>query len=83
MKTLLFGLLGLTLGATAGFWLGLMGGLIYAEAAKVPCFEGHCGYVAAYIAMTGAALCGLVGSVLGLRRGLKRRPADAAPSPSP
>jgi hypothetical protein len=72
MRTALLGLLGLVSGAAAGFWLGLMSGLIYAEAAKVSCFEGYCGYVAAYFAFAGGAGCGVAGAVVGIRHGLKR-----------
>jgi hypothetical protein len=40
MRAVGFGLLGLVLGAAAGFWLGLMGGLIYAEAAQAELHRG-------------------------------------------
>ena len=76
MRTALVGLLGLVLGVASGSWLGLMTGLIYAEAAKVSCFDGYCGFIAAAFAIVGAGLCGLAGAVIGVRRGLRRRPAD-------
>lgn len=72
MRTALFGLLGLILGAAAGFWLGLMSGLIYAEAAKVSCSEGYCGYVALFFALVGAAGLGVTGTTIGVRRSLRR-----------
>lgn len=72
MRAVGFGLLGLVLGAAAGFWLGLMGGLIYAEAAKVSCIEGLCSAVA----VTSAAFCaaggGIAGAAIGFRQGLRR-----------
>lgn len=77
MRAVSFGLLGLVLGAAAGFWLGLMGGLIYAEAAKVSCIEGFCSAVAVTSAAFGAAGGGIAGAATGLRQGLRRATGTA------
>ena len=71
------GFLGLLLGGVAGFWLGLMVGLIYTELAQVSCFEGLCGYVAAGVGAACAALGGLAGAVYAVRRSLQRRASEA------
>jgi hypothetical protein len=80
MRTVLLGLLGLVLGAAAGSWLGLMSGLVYAELAKISCFEGYCGYVAAAFALVGAAGLGIGGAFIGVRRALGRSVTSPAPS---
>jgi hypothetical protein len=78
MRAVGYGLVGLVLGAVGGFWLGLMGGLIYTELASVSCFEGLCGYVAGGVGVAGAMLCGGAGAVYGVRRGLRQDPAEAS-----
>lgn len=73
-------MLGLGLGALAGSWFGLMGGLIYAELAKISCVQGHCGAVAASIAGFGAVAGGLAGGFVGLRRGRRLNAGNATRS---
>ena len=80
MRAVGYGLLGLVLGSVAGFWLGLMTGLIYTELASVSCFEGLCGYVAVAIGACGAALGGLAGAIYGVRRGARPVGTDYARS---
>lgn len=77
MRAMLFGGLGLVLGAATGFWFGLMGGLIYAEAANVSCHEGYCGTLAVSVAGAGAMGLGIAGAIIGVRRAF-RRPTGAA-----
>ena len=77
MRAVGYGLVGLVLGSVGSFWVGLMIGLIYTELASVSCFEGLCGYVAGGVGVLGAVLCGLAGAAYGLRRGLRRQPAEA------
>jgi hypothetical protein len=72
MRALGYGLLGALLGSVGGFWIGLMGGLIYADVAQVSCFDGSCGTVAGAIGALAAALAALAGAVHGVRRGLSR-----------
>ncbi len=81
MRCLIYGALGLFVGAAGGFWLGLMVGLIYAELAKVSCFEGLCGDVAVSFGLGGALGLGLAGGALGLRRASRHRPLSREPSP--
>ena len=69
MRAVGYGLVGLVLGSVGGFW-------VYTELASVSCFEGLCGYVAGGVGALGAVLCGLAGAY-GLRRGLRRDPAEA------
>jgi hypothetical protein len=76
MRVVGYGLVGLVLGSVGGFWVGLMIGLIYTELASVSCFEGFCGYVAGGVGVLAAVLCGLAGAGYGLRRALKRQPAE-------
>ncbi len=73
MRAVGYGLVGLVLGSVGSFWVGL----IYTELASVSCFEGLCGYVAGGVGVLGAVLCGLAGAAYGLRRGLRRQPAEA------
>ena len=68
MRALGYSLLGLITGTAAGFWLGLMFGLIYADFAQVSCFDGQCSALAARVGAGMAALGGLFGASLGLRR---------------
>lgn len=77
MRALGYGFLGLTAGTAAGFWFGLMSGLIYADFARITCFEGRCGAVAIGIGAMGAVLGGVAGTGLGLRRAGAGREGEA------
>ena len=75
---LAYGLVGLITGIAAGFWIGLMSGLIYADFAQVSFFDGQCRAVAVRIGAAGAALGGLSGTGFGLRRASGRGARRAA-----
>jgi hypothetical protein len=77
MRAIGFGVLGFLLGGVGGFWVGLMLGLIYVDLAQVSCLDGLCGPVAGGVGLLGALLCGLFGSVCGVRRGARRQAAGA------
>ena len=76
MRTFLFAILGLALGAAGGAVLGFLIGMLLVDVFDVSCFEGACGYFAVSIGLIGfliGAIGGLVGGIL-----LGRRPKPAA-----
>ncbi|BCG85954.1 hypothetical protein MesoLj113c_20640 [Mesorhizobium sp. 113-3-9] len=69
-------LLGIILGAVVGALGGFFAGSVIAEVAEVSCFEGGCGYFAAFIGLAGLVVGAIGGGILAVwfvhRRG--RRP---------
>lgn len=69
-------LLGIILGAVIGAVGGFLAGSVIADVAEVSCFEGGCGYFAAFIGLAGLVVGAIAGGILAVwlvhRRG--RRP---------
>jgi hypothetical protein len=70
-------LLGIILGAVVGAVGGFLAGSVIADVAQVSCFEGGCGYFAAFIGLAGLVVGAIAGGILAVwlvhRRG--RKPA--------
>ncbi|MBZ9853799.1 hypothetical protein LB566_08315 [Mesorhizobium sp. CA13] len=70
-------LLGIILGAVVGAVGGFLAGSLIADVTDVSCFEGGCGYFAAFIGLAGLVVGAIAGGILAVwlvnRR--KRRPA--------
>ena len=57
-------LLGIILGAIIGALVGFFAGSVIADVAKVSCFEGGCGYFAAFIGLAGLVVGAIGGGIL-------------------
>jgi len=64
MKTVLFALLGLVLGALGGAALGIVAGLAWVEIFKTTSFEGYSGMLVFFTFMPVGALIGALGGAL-------------------
>ncbi|WP_246696463.1 hypothetical protein [Mesorhizobium sp. SARCC-RB16n] len=68
-------LLGIILGAVIGAVGGFVAGSVIADVAEVSCFEGGCGYFAAFIGLAGLVVGAIAGGILAVwlvhRRGRK------------
>ena len=68
-------LLGIILGAVVGALVGFFAGSVIADVAEVSCFEGGCGYFAAFIGLAGLVVGAIGGGILAVwlvhRRGRK------------
>lgn len=68
-------LLGIILGAVIGAVGGFLAGSVIADVAEVSCFEGGCGYFAAFIGLAGLVVGAIAGGILAVllvhRRGRK------------
>lgn len=75
--SILAALLGIVFGAVIGAVGGFLAGSVIADVAEVSCFEGGCGYFAAFIGLAGLVIGAIAGGILAVwlvhRRG--RRPA--------
>ena len=60
----LFAVLGVVAGAVVGAVGGTVIGAVIASAADVSCFEGGCGYFAAFIGLIAMLVCALAGGIL-------------------
>lgn len=70
-------LLGIILGAVVGAVGGFLAGSLIADITDVSCFEGACGYFAAFIGLAGLVVGAIAGGILAvwLANRRKRRPA--------
>lgn len=70
-------LLGILLGAVIGAVGGFLAGSVIADVAEVSCFEGGCGYFAAFIGLAGLVVGAIAGGILAvwLAHRRPRRPA--------
>jgi len=64
MKTVLFALLGLVLGALGGAALGIVAGLAWVEIFKTTSFEGYSGMLVFFTFMPVGAMIGALGGAL-------------------
>jgi len=64
MKTVLFALLGLVLGALGGAALGIVAGLAWVEIFKTTSFEGYSGMLVFFTFMPAGAMIGALGGAL-------------------
>jgi hypothetical protein len=72
-------LLGIILGAVIGALGGFFAGSVIADVAEVSCFEGGCGYFAAFIGLAGLVVGAIVGGILAVWLVHRRRPAVQGP----
>lgn len=63
----IFGCLSFVAGGAVGLGLGFGGGLAWITWAETSCFEGYCGYVAAFHALIGAGVGAVAGPWLASR----------------
>ena len=64
MRQVLIALLGMILGGAVGFGVGALLGLLLNDIFDISCFEGGCGYFAAFIGLVGMVLFAIAGAVI-------------------
>ncbi len=57
-------LLGIILGAAVGAVGGFLAGSVIADVAEISCFEGGCGYFAAFIGLAGLVVGAIIGGIV-------------------
>ncbi len=76
--SMLAALLGLILGGAIGACAGFFAGSLIADATQMSCFEGACGFFAAFVGLGGLILGAVVGCILAIWRVNRRKPARPA-----
>lgn len=72
MHLVLIALLGMILGGALGFGAGVLLGLALNEVFGISCFEGACGYFAAFMGLVGMVLFAIAGAVILVRLARRR-----------
>ena len=73
--SILAALLGIILGGAIGACAGFFAGSLIADATQMSCFEGACGFFAAFVGLGGLILGAVVGCILAIWRVNRRKPA--------
>jgi len=74
----LAGLLGIILGGGIGACAGFFAGSLIADATEMSCFEGACGFFAAFIGLGGLIVGAIAGGIFAIWRVNRRKPVRAA-----
>lgn len=73
--SVLAGLLGIILGGAIGACAGFFAGSLIADATQMSCFEGACGFFAAFIGLAGLIVGAIAGGIFAIWRVNRRKPA--------
>lgn len=78
LVSLLAALLGIILGGAVGAGAGFFAGSLIADATHMSCFEGACGFFAAFVGLAGLVVGAIAGGIFGIWRVNRRRAPRAA-----
>lgn len=78
LVSILAGLLGIILGGTIGACAGFFAGSLIVDATRMSCFEGACGFFAAFVGLAGLVVGAIVGGIFAIWRVNRRKPARPA-----
>ncbi|WP_296737696.1 hypothetical protein [Mesorhizobium sp.] len=78
LVSILAGLLGVILGGAIGAFGGFFAGSLIADATQMSCFEGACGFFAAFVGLAGLAVGAIAGGIFAIWRVNRRKPARTA-----
>lgn len=76
--SILAGLLGIILGGAIGACAGFFAGSLIADATQMSCFEGACGFFAAFIGLAGLIVGAIAGGIFAIWRVNRRKPVRSA-----
>jgi hypothetical protein len=76
--SILAGLLGIILGGAIGACAGFFAGSLIADATQMSCFEGACGFFAAFIGLAGLIVGAIAGGIFAIWWVNRRKPASVA-----
>jgi len=75
--SILAALLGIILGGAIGACAGFFAGSLIADLTRMSCFEGACGFFAAFVGLGGLIVGAIAGGIFAIWRVNRRRPAPA------
>jgi hypothetical protein len=75
--SILAALLGIILGGAVGAFGGFFAGSLIADLTHMSCFEGACGFFAAFVGLGGLIVGAIAGGIFAIWRVNRRRPAPA------
>ena len=78
LVSILAALLGIILGGAIGACAGFFAGSVIADATRMSCFEGACGFFAAFVGLAGLVVGAIAGAIFAIWRVNRRKPASAA-----
>ena len=78
LVSLVAALLGIILGGAIGAGAGFLAGSLIADATHMSCFEGACGFFAAFIGLAGLIIGAIAGGIFAIWRVNRRKPVRPA-----